>query len=137
MTFQYIAWAAAVADFIPYVKGGPLLVAIEQLAGISTRVAGQSWREEGRKRRASETVCHQVSASPLHAGTDKGWKTLRAICSACLTQAHKKLRLVSVQRQTHCIMFASPFSFFSIPKCFRVQKVLQTKLLSFSSFSHP
>lgn len=45
MTFQHVAWAAAVADFIPYVKRGPLLVAIEQLSGVSTRVAGQSWRE--------------------------------------------------------------------------------------------
>lgn len=60
MTFQYVAWAAAVADFIPYVKCGPLLVAVEQLSGISTCVAGQSWREEGRKRTVNETVCHQV-----------------------------------------------------------------------------
>lgn len=51
VTLQYIAWAAAVADFIAYVESGPLLVAIQKLARITTCVTGQCWRERRRKQR--------------------------------------------------------------------------------------
>lgn len=56
VTLQHVAWAAAVADFVPDVERGPLLVAIEQLSGITTSVAGQSWVEREREREVGKTV---------------------------------------------------------------------------------
>lgn len=45
MTLEHVACAAAVADFVPYVERGPLLVTIEQLSRITTSVAGQRYKE--------------------------------------------------------------------------------------------
>lgn len=59
MTLQHVARAAAVADFVPNVERGPLLVAIEELSRITTSVAGQSCRE--REWTVNEAVCGTAS----------------------------------------------------------------------------
>lgn len=74
MTFQHIARATAVADFVPDVERGPLLVAVEQLSWISTGVAGQSWRKRG-EQRDDEAGFGGVRAT-ASGQSDKGQKIL-------------------------------------------------------------
>lgn len=57
MTLQHIALAAAVANFVPDVERGPLLVAVEQLSRITTSVTGQSWRKREGTERGHHASC--------------------------------------------------------------------------------